>query len=70
MPDWDLLGQPEPDFEFDQRIGLVTVVSLLQETVQPPSSTGRSQRRRCSPQQPGTRAIAARAASVSLAGVC
>ncbi len=20
MPDWDLLGQPEPDFEFDQRI--------------------------------------------------
>ena len=21
MPDWDLLGQSEPDFEFDQRIG-------------------------------------------------
>ena len=20
VPDWDLLGQPEPDFEFDQRI--------------------------------------------------
>ena len=20
MPEWDLLGQPEPDFEFDQRI--------------------------------------------------
>jgi len=20
MPDWDLLGQPEPDFGFDQRI--------------------------------------------------
>ena len=20
MPDWDLLGQPEPDFEFDQRV--------------------------------------------------
>jgi hypothetical protein len=20
MPDWDLLGQPEPDVEFDQRV--------------------------------------------------
>ena len=20
MPDWDLLGQPEPDFAFDQRV--------------------------------------------------
>jgi len=20
MPDWDLLNQPEPDFEFDQRV--------------------------------------------------
>jgi hypothetical protein len=20
MPDWDLLKQPEPDFEFDQRV--------------------------------------------------
>ena len=51
MPDWDLLQQPEPDFEFDQRVTW-SPPSLSQGTVQPLSSAGGTLRRRCSPQHP------------------
>jgi hypothetical protein len=68
MPEWDLLAQPAPDFEFDQRVswsppssaseGAAALVSRWLAAPQIP------------PQQPGTPALAALATSASPTAAC